>query len=302
MNKTGVQIQNFPHTRNYDYELVCGQNNTEFPTEYEIPRENTGYIRDQKYLDCVANVIAQISEDFWNKELEVSQMHSEQFIYGALRQDNSTSAGMLTSIAMDEWVKKGVVPQKYFDVSAEMPDIKRIVEKFPELTDIAQKYRIKGYVRLQSNKDAQIKDALMKYNRGLVAVSRNGFPGGSHCIMLTGWNDNKNLYKFKNSWGETYGDKGFGEINKSEINEVYMPIFEEIKLPFTDVKETDWFYKSVKNMFFSGMMNGTSDTTFEPNKPVTRAEVATMFDRLMKNIDERFDLLDKILEEREKLK
>lgn len=302
MKKTGVQIQNFPHTRDYDYELVCGQNNTEFPMEYEIPRENTGYLRDQQHLDCVANVIAQLSEAFWNKELDTDEKHSEQYAYGTLRQDNSTSAGMLTSVAMDMWTQKGIVPQKYFDLSAEMPDIKKIVQKFPELSDIAQRYRIKGYVRLQSNKDAQIKDALIKYQRGLLAVSPKGFPGGSHCIMLTGWNDNKNLYKFKNSWGETYGDKGFSEIDKSKISDVYMPIFEEIELPFTDVKESDWFYKSVRNMFFSGMMKGTSETTFEPNKPMARAEVATMFDRLMKNIDERFDLLDRILEEREKLK
>ena len=77
-----------------------------------------------------------------------------------------------------------------------------------------------------------------------------------------------------------------------------MPIFEEFKVPFKDVKESDWFYKSVKNMYFSGMMNGTSERTFEPNKPMTRAEVATMFDRFAKYIDERFDLLDRLLEEK----
>ena len=78
-----------------------------------------------------------------------------------------------------------------------------------------------------------------------------------------------------------------------------MPIFKKITLPFNDVKESDWFYKSVKNMVFSGMMNGTSSDTFEPEKPMTRAEVATMFDRLMKNIDERFDILDRLLKEKE---
>ena len=67
MNKTGVKVQNFPRIRNYDYEIVCGSNEYEFPKEYEIPRENTGFLRDQKFEDCVANVIAQISEDFWNK-------------------------------------------------------------------------------------------------------------------------------------------------------------------------------------------------------------------------------------------
>ena len=80
-----------------------------------------------------------------------------------------------------------------------------------------------------------------------------------------------------------------------------MPIFEPITLPFTDVSDKDWFYKSVKNMYFSGMMNGTSATTFEPNKPMTRAEVATMFDRLIKMIDERFEIVERVRREKEDL-
>lgn len=295
MSKTGVKTQNFTHIRDYNYEIVCGSAKTEYPIEYEIPRENTGYLRDQKYEDCVANVIAQISEAFWNKELGVSEKHSEYFIYGALRKDTSISPGMITSVAMDLWNQIGVVPQKYFDISEEMPEIKDIVKKFPEIFEYAKKYRIAGYVQLYN--DNSIKDALTKYNRGLVAVSTKGFRGGSHCIMLTGWNDNKNKYKFKNSWGETYGDKGFSEIDKKEINYVYLPLFEKIVLPFDDVKESDWFSKPVKSVYFSGMMNGTSDNTFEPNRPITRAEVATIIDRIMKNVDDRFDLLDKLLGE-----
>ena len=300
MNKTGVQIENFPHIRNYDYEIVCGAGNTDFPIEYEIPRENTGFLRDQAYEDCVANVIAQLSEAFWNKELNTDEKHSEYFAYGALRSDTSTCEGMIVSTAMDLWNKIGMVPQKYFNIPSEMPEIKNLTRKFPDVYDIAKKYKIKGYVQIRSGKDNQIKDALTKYQRGLLAVSPEGFPGGSHCIMLTGWNDKTDKYKFKNSWGASYGDMGFAEIQKKEVRDVYMPIFEEIKLPFNDVNESDWFYKSVKNVYFSGMMNGTGADKFEPNKPMTRAEVATIIDRLMKNIDERFDLLDRLFEEKAK--
>lgn len=304
-NKTGVLIQNFTHLRNYDYDIVCGSSRTDYPKEYEIPRDNTGYLRNQNYEDCVANVIAQISESFWNTELKTDEKHSEYFAYGALRKENSYSPGMIVSTAMEKWNEIGIVPQKYFNVSEEMPEIKSIVEKFPDVYEIAKKYRIKGYVQFrggkEASKDIQIKDALMKYGRGLVAVSPSGFRGGSHCVMLTGWNDNTGKYKFKNSWGANYGDNGFSEIAKSEIGEVYMPIFENVVLPFVDVDEKDWFYNSVKHMYFSGLMNGTSNNTFEPEKPMTRAEVATMFDRLVKLIDERFDLLDRLLEEKEKI-
>lgn len=299
MNGTGVCTQNFTHLRNYDYEAVCGASNSEFPAEYEIPRENTGFLRDQKFEDCVANVIAQLSEAFWNKELGMNEKHSEQFAYGALRKETSRGTGMIVSTAMDYWNKIGIVPQKYFDVGSEMPEIMEIVKKYPDVYEIAKKYRISGYVQLKG--EAQVKDALMKYNCGLLAVSPSGFSVGSHCIMITGWNDNTKKYKIKNSWGDRYGDCGYGELLKSKINAIYMPIFDEVSLPFYDVKESDWYYKSVRNMVFAGMMNGTSENTFEPDRPMTRAEVATMFDRLMKNIDERFDLLDRILEEKENL-
>ena len=50
--------------------------------------------------------------------------------------------------------------------------------------------------------------------------------------------------------------------------------------PFKDVKEKDWFYKSVKFATQNGLFNGTSDTTFEPNTPMNRA----MFCRVIANL------------------
>ena len=39
----------------------------------------------------------------------------------------------------------------------------------------------------------------------------------------------------------------------------------EQSMPFTDVKETDWFYDSVQYVYENEMMNGTGDTVFSPN-------------------------------------
>jgi len=138
----------------------------------------------------------------------------------------------------------------------------------------------------------------MNYNYGLVAVSDNYFIGGGHCIQLTGWNDNTGKYKFKNSWGKSYGKNGFGEIPKDKVDKVYLPLFEEIKLPFTDIPQDAWYYNDVKQMYFAGLMKGTSDTTFEPDRPLTRAEAAALFNRHNKEIDTRFDILNKVVEEK----
>ena len=45
-------------------------------------------------------------------------------------------------------------------------------------------------------------------------------------------------------------------------------------------------------------MKGTSNTTFEPDKPLTRAEAAALFNRLNKALDTRFDILNKVVEEK----
>ena len=167
-----------------------------------------------------------------------------------------------------------------------------IIDMFPEFDEIAKKHRISGFVKL--NKDAEIKDALTKYQYGLVAVAHEYF-GESHCIQLTGWNDKTNCYKFKNSWGADYRDNGFGELPKKEVDAVYLPILDDIKLPFVDVPEDAWYFKYVKNMHFNGYMQGTSDTTFEPDKPMTRAEVTTLIYRVLKSVDERFDIVNREL-------
>ena len=49
----------------------------------------------------------------------------------------------------------------------------------------------------------------------------------------------------------------------------------EAENPFTDVKETDFFYNAVLWAVEQGITTGTSDTTFSPFKTCTRAETVT---------------------------
>mgnify|MGYP004560256513 CR=1 FL=1 len=57
-------------------------------------------------------------------------------------------------------------------------------------------------------------------------------------------------------------------------------IVNDVELPFTDVKETDWFYEEVKEVYALGVVNGMTLTTFEPETNVTRAHFITMLYRL----------------------
>lgn len=51
-------------------------------------------------------------------------------------------------------------------------------------------------------------------------------------------------------------------------------------VPFTDVKETDWFYDSVDYVYETGMMSGTGNNQFSPNATTTRGMIVTILYRL----------------------
>ena len=51
-------------------------------------------------------------------------------------------------------------------------------------------------------------------------------------------------------------------------------------LPFTDVADGDWFHDYVEYVYENGLMDGTSDTTFNPNANMTRAMVWAILARI----------------------
>ena len=54
----------------------------------------------------------------------------------------------------------------------------------------------------------------------------------------------------------------------------------EANLPFTDVLAGQWFYESVDYVWRSGLMNGVSATTFEPNANMTRSMLWAILARI----------------------
>ncbi|MBQ4561843.1 MAG: S-layer homology domain-containing protein [Clostridia bacterium] len=51
---------------------------------------------------------------------------------------------------------------------------------------------------------------------------------------------------------------------------------------FTDVKPNHWYYNAVSWAYEMGITSGTSDTTFSPNKPLSRQEAAALFANVIK--------------------
>lgn len=81
------------------------------------------------------------------------------------------------------------------------------------------------------------------------------------------------LYFNTNCWIST-SDKNHDAVYV--LNDFIMPGFESWDNPFSDVKESDWFYEDVKFVNQERLMNGTSDTAYSPDAPLTRGQIVTV--------------------------
>lgn len=54
-----------------------------------------------------------------------------------------------------------------------------------------------------------------------------------------------------------------------------------INIPFTDVQGSNIFFCAIAEAYFAGLTNGTTATTYSPNDPVTREQMAAFISRTM---------------------
>jgi hypothetical protein len=95
-----------------------------------------------------------------------------------------------------------------------------------------------------------------------------------HCILIVGYNDNTQQYKFINSWGEKWGDNGCGYIGYDYIY---------------NYRFSDEFYilKNVTNPKIKMLLNDTPAPAPAPNKS---KENVNDGNSIMKSIQELFNL------------
>lgn len=98
----------------------------------------------------------------------------------------------------------------------------------PENIDIiARRKRTHSYQRVRSCNEckiaisqkhpvifaAEITDSWFNSPNGVIPMVRpRDNIIGSHCVLLIGYDDNKRVFIFQNSWGTTWGDKGYGYL------------------------------------------------------------------------------------------
>lgn len=80
--------------------------------------------------------------------------------------------------------------------------------------------------------------------------------------------------------GKSVGAVGTYTYRSLQIYSRIGVTFSDSKLPFTDVRTSDWFYEDVAFVYSEGIFSGTSAVTFSPNASMTRAMLVTVLYRL----------------------
>ena len=274
--------KSYPSVRTYLYQPV---GSIDIPSEYtvtQLPKvKNQGSVNS-----CCACAAAEILEILNLREFGEHAVFSVGYIYGRCRSPQGKYKGMYPDLLVEELRKKGSVPTTIYNKCYEMPEMQELLNNNPnisKLDELAEKYRLKAYVAFLGKKYSEMKEALYVYDTPLFAVCEDYFKE-SHAIIIVGYT--KNGFIIQNSWGEKWGNKGRKEIPFDAVDYAYLFIDEVFELKFKDVKETDWFYKAVKEAVFGGIMKGRSEDTFDPTTPPTRAELAQFGVNILKKIEE----------------
>lgn len=273
-----------------DYCGTFRTTDTELPNSFTLDEKDIPDVRNQGHVSsCVAFAITNIMQVLNQKETGDREKFSAGYVYGKCRKETATQEGMYTSSALDYLIQTGSCFEEFFPINEEMPEIAQKVKSRPDLDKLAKPYRIKGYeVYAQADRNIRlkkIKSALYKYSTPILGTT--DYFGDGHAICIIGYDDETEEFTILNSWGTEWGDNGIGFVPYEDMGRGYLLVDEknDILMPFTDVSRDRWYYKAVQHAYNAGFMNGTSSNTFEPDKAVTRAELAQALVNFAKKLE-----------------
>lgn len=273
----------------------CGEfrsGSIELPSKFILDNELIPDVRNQGSVNsCVGFAITNIMQILNQVETGKRERFSAGYVYGKCRSDNATYEGMYIGLTLDHLIKTGACFESDFPYNVEMPEIREMVKDRPDLDEKAEPYHIKAYevyaYALAEKKYNAVKSALYQFKTPILADT--DFSGGSHAVCIIGWNDETEMFTIVNSWGENWKNGGIGDIAYNRLNRGYLLVDAKNSnaiMPFKDVAENEWYYNAVKHAYNAGFMNGTGEGTFEPEKPLTRAELAQALVNFAKKIDD----------------
>lgn len=301
MNRCGLKPSP-TGVRDYDFFACCGNSKQELPEKFMLPIDEWAEVLDQyDVLACVAYATATAAECHHYKDCGEKLSFSPGRTYGHDEcRKGYNGTGMYLDTCLNGLTKIGFVPINEFDIIKEMPEMKQIVSQRADLDEIGKKRKLKGFVNLnyalESKKLESMKRAIYEYRIPLIVSSYNYF-GDPHCFLLYGWG-NSSVFALRNSWGKKYGYNGSSTIPFTYIDQAYLPIFEDMPMPFVDVNKNDWFYDDVRKAVFSGLVQGVTEKTFEPNGNMKRGDMALVISRMLDKLVDSLNSFIKTLNQK----
>lgn len=296
MKKTGLIASPEP-IRSYSYEICKTYEDkmSDYPKKFTLPEKLIPPVYNQGTVGaCVGFSSCSCAESHFRKNGDEERL-SPGFFYGREEcRGNYKGEGLYADYAMKGATKIGFVPYHLYPILKEVPEALAFANARNDLLDYGQKKKPESYISLAyalADKTwDNIRTALYKDNCAVVLISHDYFRGGSHAIMGIGYSNEKivnnkkikgRYIEFQNSWGKTWGSDGRDLIPVEQIDDAYVFVWEPIDFPFVDVMETDWFFDDVRSVYFSGLVSGTSVTTFEPKANFIRGDVAVIISRML---------------------
>jgi hypothetical protein len=159
----------------------------------------------------------------WRSDAGPPEPFSPSFIYNQTKEGNCASGSSISSgLKLLESV--GVVGISEFPYEPEACSR----QPTPAQLDRAQKNRIKSWARVETSHPDAIKAEIHQGNpvviglwvtpsfyqmkKGTYSDVSDGTSGG-HALVVVGYDDERHAFKVVNSWGEKWGERGFGWIS-----------------------------------------------------------------------------------------
>ena len=194
-------------------------NSIEIPNEYELTMPE---VKNQDSTgSCVAHSLSTIIEYFNMVQEQEYKQFSTGYIYGNRRNTDYYGSGMYVDKAINAVVKWGDVYNEKFNYNIEVPDaIAKFEEQAFELAPDAYPHRFSEFYRLDTDEERKLH--LMQYGPIIFSIAwykdyyvdkktkvlthLSNEIAGYHCMVIYGWNELG--WKFQNSWGTTFGNRG----------------------------------------------------------------------------------------------
>jgi hypothetical protein len=167
---------------------------------------------------------------------------SPRFLYSICKKLDGLpdEEGTTIRVAMKALKKYGTCRERFWPYRPHQKDKPR-----PGAAKDAARFKERSYARILNLNELKLSisskgpcvagvevfKGMMKTRTGVVPMPKRGErPLGGHAICLVGYDDRRGFVKFKNSWGRSWGDKGYGWFSYEYIEKFMMDAWSSIDI------------------------------------------------------------------------